>query len=325
MTIDENKNVELPTEESPVLEENSTENNEETQNLSDVDSFGQRIARPYHERAYLLYGSKEQNPQFDYISTRKFLNKIGFDGGELGKARYSKEYAKLNKNAMSDENNGLYCLFCGRPILGVDYYRLQEGNLRCTSCSRTLLNSLEELEAVYDKVVTDFESFFGVTIDLPISLGTNGQRKLKKKWKLLTSEDVGNGIFVPSSVYVNKGKEIIICLDNSAPRLSVIVALTHALTTAWQYINWDDKKKFPKLRGKRYEVVSKGMLAWVEVQYLYMLGERAAAERQETRFRKAEDARGYGFCLYENEYPIIKDTIFIGESPFVTDGYPIKT
>lgn len=313
---------ELPLEETPVQEAESAENQEETV-TPEVDEYGQRIPRPYHERAYLLYGDKEPNPKTDYAGTRSFLNGIGFDGGELSKARYSKDYAKINKMAVGTENNGMYCLFCGRPILGVDYYRLPEGNLRCTSCSRTLLNSLEDLEAIYDKVVTDFETFFGVTIDLPVQLGTNSQRKLKKKWKLLTKEEPGNGIFVPCSVYVDKGKEVLICLDNSAPRLSVIVALAHSLTTAWQYINWDDKKKFPKLKGNRYEIMSKGMLAWVEVQYLYMLGERAAAERQEARFREANDARGLGFILYEKEYPIIRDTIFIGESPFVTDGYPI--
>ena len=290
----------------------------------EMDMYGRRTPKPYHERAYLLYGKEKPNTMFDYAGTKSFLQNIGFDGGELRQARSGKYYAQAMRNTESAEENGLTCLFCGRPVLGVDYYRLPEGKVRCTNCSRTLIKTPDELNDLYRRVLSDFESFFGVTIDLPLTIEMNRQRKLKKKWKLLTKEEPENGIYVPCSTFVYKDKEGIICLDNSAPRLSVLVALAHSLTFVWQYTNWNEKKRLSKAMMRKREVISHGMSAWVEVQYLYLLGETAAARRQEIRYRAREDASGYGFSLYEKEYPINRETVLVEDSPFKAEGYPIQ-
>lgn len=60
---------------------------EEMASLPDVESV------PYHERYYLKYREGKRNMVLDLDGTKSFLQEIGFDGGELRKAREGKNCA----------------------------------------------------------------------------------------------------------------------------------------------------------------------------------------------------------------------------------------
>ena len=114
-----------------------------------------------------------------------------------------------------------------------------------------------------------------------------------------------------------------IYLENGAPRISVIATFAHELTHIWQYINWDNKKDFPKCAADKRLLTYEGMAKWVEIQYLYLVGEAAVARREEYNTMMREDEYGVGFKLYEDRYPLSRDTIICNNAPFTKDSYPL--
>ena len=70
-------------------------------------------------------------------------------------------------------------------------------------------------------------------------------------------------------------------------------------------------------------VIYEGMAKWVEIQYLYLIGETNVARREEIITRNREDAYGLGFCLYEERYPLTREAMSCQETPFTPDRYPL--
>lgn len=294
---------------------------EDTPMPGELDIHGKRIIKPYHERAYLLYGESEVKPSLDLGGTMTFLRDIGFDGGELRQARKGRYYSETNKN--TGGTDALYCSYCGREISGVDYYRLPDGRLRCTNCSRTLVRTQEELREIYNRVIVNLEVFFGATIKVPVGIELLEERKLKKKLKRPIS-DIDNKSMLILGVAVNRKKEYEIYLENGAPRISVIATFVHELTHIWQYTHWSEGKAFPKLTPPMRLLIYEGMAKWVEIQYLYLIGEQAVAKREEAITRARMDEYGIGFNLYEDKYPLSREAMLCNETPFKTDGYPVS-
>ncbi len=289
----------------------------------EVDDFGRRRKKPYHERAYLYYGKGAEDPNLDLSGTKEFLCGIGFDGGELRKARTGKDYAEAVRQAGDKEDTGMVCSYCGTPISGVDYYRLPDGRIRCTSCSRTLVKTLSELKEIYRRVLLNLEVFFGASITVPIEIEMLEERKLKKKLKMPLSDVDDKSMLVLGVAVGDSKKQYSICLENGAPRLSVIATFAHELTHIWQYTHWNDKKVFKKLPRAAHQLMYEGMAKWVEIQYLYLVGETSAAKREELVTRQRQDEYGIGFLLYVNKYPLSKDNMPGDDTPFKTAGYPI--
>lgn len=136
---------------------------------------------PYHERYYLQYCGGNRCASLDLEGTKKFLQTIGFDGGELRQARAGKEQSEVFKKFEQSKKNQLFCSYCGSEISGVEYYRLPDGRLRCTTCDRSIVTSKEEIQEMCQRVIANMDKFFGVTIDVPVSVEVVDERKLKKK------------------------------------------------------------------------------------------------------------------------------------------------
>ena len=66
------------------------------------------------------------------------------------------------------------------------------------------------------------------------------------------------------------------------------------------------------------------MAKWVEIQYLYLVGEAAVARREEFITRNREYEYGIGFRMIENKYPLSYGTIVCDNAPFTKDAYPIE-
>ena len=139
---EETLSLEENTEELKSAEEEHTPATEvQEEHVETVEDILQR--KPYHERYYLRYGDSSRTEQLDLNGTKTFLQGIGFDGGELHQARQLKEQSKMFEHANQDKKNQMYCSYCGAEISGVEYYRLQDGRLRCNTCSRSIVEDKE--------------------------------------------------------------------------------------------------------------------------------------------------------------------------------------
>ena len=311
---------EAPVEEAPVEEVPAEE--APAQQPAEETPADEPKETPYHERYYLRYREGKRSQPQDLEGTKAFLQALGFDGGELRQARAGKHVAENFRNADKNKNNQMFCSYCGAEIAGVEFYRLPDGRLRCTTCSSTVIKSKAEVEELCQRVVANMEKFFGATIDVPVSIDVVDERKLKKKIGVpLGTRDGQSNLIL--GVAINKKKKYSIVLENGAPRISLIATFAHELTHIWQYTHWDDKKGFKKCsKGKRL-LVYEGMAKWAEIQYLYLIGETAVAQREEMITRARQDEYGLGFCIYEDRYPLSREAMSCEDTPFTPDGYPL--
>ena len=303
-----------------VVEESSTENETEapTEELSSLPKID---AVPYHERYYLKYREGKRNTVLDLDGTKSFLQEIGFDGGELRQAREGKNCAENMRNTDKNKNNQMFCSYCGTELSGVEFFRLPDGRMRCNTCSNTVVKSKAEVEAMCKRVIENMDSFFGARIDVPVSIEVADERKLKKKLGIsLDTRDSQSMLIL--GVAVNKKQKYSIILENGAPRISLIATFAHELTHIWQYTHWDNNKNLKKCPKSKRLLIYEGMAKWVEIQYLYLVGETNVARREEYITRNRQDEYGIGFCLYEDRYPLSREAMFCEETPFTPNSYP---
>lgn len=288
---------------------------EEPSSLPEVKSV------PYHERYYLKYREGKRNTALDLDGTKSFLQEIGFDGGELRQAREGKNFAENMRNTDKNKNNQMFCSYCGTELSGVEFFRLPDGRMRCNTCSNTVVKSKAEVEAMCKRVIENMDSFFGARIDVPVSIEVADERKLKKKLGIsLDTRDSQSMLIL--GVAVNKKQKYSIILENGAPRISLIATFAHELTHIWQYTHWDNNKNLKKCPKSKRLLIYEGMAKWVEIQYLYLVGETNVARREEYITRNRQDEYGIGFCLYEDRYPLSREAMFCEETPFTPNSYP---
>lgn len=276
---------------------------------------------PYHERYYLRYHEGKRSMPLDLAGTKLFLQTAGYDGGELRKARAGKNFAEAFQGYDKNNHNQMHCSYCGAEIAGVEFYRLPDGRMRCTTCSNTVVKSKAEMEELCQRVITNMDNFFGATIDVPVSVGVTEERKLKKKLGVPLGTQDGQSMLILGVATNKKGKYSIL-LENGAPRISLIATFAHELTHIWQYTHWDNQKNFKKCPKSKRLLIYEGMAKWVEIQYLYLIGETAVARREEYITRNRQDEYGIGFCLYEDQYPLSREAMMCEETPFTPDRYP---
>lgn len=276
---------------------------------------------PYHKRYYLGYHDAKRCTKLDLDGTRAFLAELGFDGGELRKARDGKDFAESFNSAESGDS--MHCSYCGAEVFGVDFYRLPDGRIRCTNCSNTLVKTKAEAEKQYRRVIENLDAFFGVTIDVPVSIEFVDERKLKKKIGVRLGAPDEKSVLI-LGVAIKKKKEYRVLIENGAPRISLIATLAHELTHIWQYTHWDEEKHLKKCPKNKRLLIYEGMAKWVEIQYLYLIGETNVAKREELITGKREDEYGVGFCMYEERYPLTRQVMTCDESPFTVGQYPIE-
>lgn len=292
-----------------------------TENTPSEEASSLPAAAPYHERYYLKYREGKRTAPLDLGGTRAFLQEIGFDGGELKQARESKNCAENLRNAGKNKNNQMFCSYCGAELSGVEFFRLPDGRMRCNTCSNTVVKSKAEVEALCKRVLENMDSFFGARIDVPVSIEVTDERKLKRRIGIpLDIRDAQSMLIL--GVAVNKKQKYSIILENGAPRISLIATFAHELTHIWQYTHWDNNKNMRKCSQSKRLLIYEGMAKWVEIQYLYLIGETTVARREEYIVRNRQDEYGIGFCLYEDRYPLSREAMFCEETPFTPDNYP---
>lgn len=322
---------EQPAEETPVAEEapaeEETPETEETPTANAAEEATQSAPEqakplPYHQRYYLRYRTGRRSTPMDLYGTKTFLEDLGFDGGELRQARKGKDCAESFRNGDKNKNNQMRCSYCGAEIAGVEFYRLPDGRLRCTTCSSTVVKTKAEVEDLFRRVVANLDNFFGATIEVPISIEVTDERKLKRKLGIpLGTKDSQSMLIL--GVAINKKKKYSIILENGAPRISLIATFAHELTHIWQYTHWDNNPAMKKCAKSKRLLVYEGMAKWAEIQYLYLIGETNVAKREEYITRNRQDEYGIGFCIYEDQYPLTREAMVCEDTPFTLGRYPI--
>lgn len=281
------------------------------------------VRKPYHERFYLLYGGAEVPAQIDIEGTYGYLQGLGFGRSELKQARDGMGVADMNeKNFVPDKPGSKYCDFCGAELVGTEYEILSDGRERCMMCSKTAVKTEEEFREIYKMVVRNLETFFGVKITAPVRVEMVNTKKLHKRLgKRFVPTGNFDGRILGVAIKNKKGYSILV--ENGAPRMQSTMTIAHELTHIWQYLNWDTKTILRNY-GKAQELeVYEGMAKWSEIQYAYLIGESAAAKREEMITRVRQDEYGRGFCKYLAKYPLSTEIKLKGDTPFNNREIPL--
>ena len=279
--------------------------------------------KPYHQRCYMHYGFGETPENLDLQGTLELLIGLGYGNSFLEQARKGKNEAELiEKNYIPNRNGVSYCDFCGVELTGAEYEVLSDGRERCVTCGRTAVRTEEEFRKIYETVIRNMRTFYGITIQAPIHLRMVNAKKLHKHiGKSFVPTGAADGRVLGVAIKDKNGYTIL--LENGSPRISATMTLTHELTHIWQYLNWD-AKKINRLYGKEQRLlVYEGMAKWAEIQYAYLINETASAKREEIITRMRQDEYGIGFQAYDSVYPISAATVLRADTPFDHPDAPL--
>lgn len=300
---------------------NDTLEFEPEQVMKPVNKTMERL--PYHQRHFLLYGGQSQPESLDIPGTLAFLLENGFANGALKQAREGKDIAKILEASFVPNRPGShYCDFCGAELVGAEYQVLADGRERCNACQRTAVKTAQEFETIYRTIVRNMEGFYGIRFSAPIRVQMVNSQKLHKK---LGRSFIPTGNFDGRilGVAIKDGSGYSILVENGAPRISSTMTIAHELTHIWQYLNWNKKKVLNHYGPAQELEIYEGMAKWVEIQYAYLIGEPAAAKREEICARVRDDEYGRGFRRYVEKYPLSTGTHLEYATPFEKPDAPL--
>ncbi len=281
------------------------------------------VRKPYYERYYLLYGYDSVPAETDIAGTYDYLTAMGFGNNFLKQARNGKDIAKfIEATYVPDKPNAKYCDFCGVEILGTEYEVLSDGRERCINCGRTAVKSEEHFKKLYEDVKRNFESFFGVSLNVGIRVRMVNSAKLNKKTGTsFTPTPKADGRVIGVAIKDKSGYTIMV--ENGAPAMASMLGIAHELTHIWQYINWNKKELKRRYGKKLLPQIYDGMAEWVEIQYAYLINEPAIAKREEIITENRKDEYGYGFLRYRANYPLTTGTVLTKPTPFFNTEMPL--
>ena len=199
---------------------------------------------------------------------------------------------------------------------------LADGRERCNACQRTAVKTAQEFETIYRTIVRNMEGFYGIRFSAPIRVQMVNSQKLHKK---LGRSFIPTGNFDGRilGVAIKDGSGYSILVENGAPRISSTMTIAHELTHIWQYLNWNKKKVLNHYGPAQELEIYEGMAKWVEIQYAYLIGEPAAAKREEICARVRDDEYGRGFRRYVEKYPLSTGTHLEYATPFEKPDAPL--
>ena len=268
----------------------------------------------YQKECFLKFGFDEIDARIAVEDVKSYLFVRGWGNNDLTKARTRSEY----QDTLLDLQAENHCDFCGIPLSGVSYERLDDGRVRCHDCAMTSIDSLSEFRRLFSSTETLMENTFDITLKIPIAIRTTDAKTIAR----------GSGsVFKPSTEFAErsvgyaqrKDGRYSIFIENGSPRLATIDTIVHELTHIWQYINWSDRQIEALYGdGSNRDMVYEGMATWVAIQMLYAMGETEYAKQQEYLTENREDIYGKGFCLYREKYGLVRDGDLPRISPFAT-------
>ncbi len=273
----------------------------------------------YQKECFLKFGFDEIDSHLALDELRAYLNLRGWTNSNLRRAR--KRDADT-KNPFLDVNAVALCDFCGVPLSGVSFERLNDGRIRCGECAMTAINTAEEFRELYFRVFNMLCTVYGIDIRKPITVKTTDAKTIAK---------MRGRVFIPTpgedgrilGFARDQHGHFSLFVENGSPRLAAADTISHELTHIWQYINWKDSDIFriytqatPQKTQEAVLIVYEGMAMWSAIQLLYAMGETAYARKQEQLTELRKDAYGVGFRIFRDTYPFVRDGIPPVFTPF---------
>ena len=272
----------------------------------------------YQKECFMKFGYEEIDGRLHIEELLKYLRVRGWTNNALTQARTKDVFDKKELD-LEAEN---HCDFCGRPISGASYDMLNDGRIRCNDCSASAISSAEELKTLFYQVLELMEAFYGISYRVPVSVTTADARTVAKGAGMIFKPSTELAERVIGYAQSKHGKYSIM-IENGSPRLVAADVMVHELTHIWQYINWDKetvKKIFDmgdeKLTLIAVDLVYEGMAVWAAVQYLYQAGETQYASQLESIAERRKDVYGWGFILYREQYPLVKNSKLFKITPY---------
>ena len=308
-------------EDEPGAQEDTEPGTEEGESLTDDSGDEPETEEPeeptrYQRECFLKFGFDEIDGRLSLESVLNYLSMHGWSNNDLTKARkrLSLETGRLDLNA---ENT---CDFCGVPLSGVSYDRLNDGRIRCNDCSMTAINQLSEFQELFRRSLTMLEDTYNIQIRVAIAVRTTDAKAIAKHVGMVFRPSSQFDSRVLGFVQKKQGRYTLM-IENGSPRLAAIDTITHELTHIWQYLNWDDKniRQIYSQANKQWsnvarDMVYEGMAMWSAIQMLYVMGEIHYASQQERLTESRKDVYGIGFRLYRRTYDLERN----GEIPELT-------
>ncbi len=273
-----------------------------------------------HHSDYLNFGHESLLSALDLEMTHQFLSELGFSENSLKQARENLRKASREEEQV-DLSNARRCDFCGRMIEEYDDYdMLEDSRIRCVPCRSSAVRTLEEFKTIFELTKQNYEALFNVKITSELKLEMLSSKKLHEK--LGQKYDPHGGRVLGVAIRGRDGKYTIY-IENGAPRNAFVATLVHEMTHIWQYENWKEDH-IERLYGPENTLaVYEGMAKWVEIQYLYLIGEHLQAKRSEYITFKREDAYGKGFRAYYVKYRFSKTSMITTKTPFENHNQPV--
>lgn len=272
----------------------------------------------YQRECFLKFGFEEIDGRIQVDAVRKYLRVRGWSNNSLTLAR-KREVLARTKIDLKTVN---HCDFCGLPLSGVSYERLNDGRVRCNDCSSNAISTPDDFRELFYRTLRMMEDFFVIRYHVPISVKMSDARTVAKGAGMIFRPSAGVAARIVGFAQRQNGKYSLL-IENGSPRLATIDTIVHEMTHIWQYLNWDDKQ-IMHIYGMRNascnaiarDIIYEGMAMWASIQYLYEIGETYYAVQQEAYAEMRQDIYGIGFRLYREQYPLVKESSLLKDSPF---------
>ena len=268
----------------------------------------------YQKECYLLFGFNEIDGSLQLDKVLNYLRQRGWaTDNPLMRARTRDAFS----NDVPDLTAALQCDFCGMPLNGVSYERLADGRIRCNDCAASAVNSVEEFRELYRKIVMLMETYYDISLRVPMTVVTTDARTIAKHTGEIYDPKAEFNSRTVGFAQKDKDNTYSLMIENGSPRMAVIDTITHEMTHVWQFQNWDERainRHYGK--GEVRLAVYEGMAVWSAVQMMYMIGETSYARLQEAVALSREDIYGIGFKLYMDRYGMKRDGTEPPVSPF---------
>ena len=245
----------------------------------------------YQQECYLKYGFSEVDSRIEIDEIHRYLRVRGFCDNDLTKARKREVLAEMDID-LSAEN---HCDFCGLPLNGVSFDRLNDGRIRCNDCSASAITTVEDFRELFSRCLSLMEDFYDIRYRVPISVQMTDAKTIAKGAGTIFRPTNGVAPRVLGYAQRKRGKYSLL-IENGSPRLAAIDTMIHEMTHIWQYLNWNDREiqelyqmGKPSCSSIANDIVYEGMAMWAAIQYLYQIGETYYATQQEAMTAARDD------------------------------------
>lgn len=263
---------------------------------------------------FLEYGGDLGAEGLSVEESLQFLRDQGFGDGALAQSRQALIEERHKKFEFGSFGVG-HCDFCFVELMGGAFDSLQDGRLRCTRCSRSVLATEEAFRDEFELVRRNMEMAFGISITTPLVVRMVNAREIARRSgeSFTPTPDVNPRVL--GFVEVKEGSQALY-IENGSPRIAAVTTMAHELTHVWQVANWNMADIEQRYGKQNVTAVVEGMAVWAQIQYLLMTRELSSAERQFVYSLARDDEYGVGFRIFASRYRLSEDGQPDADSPF---------